>query len=56
MHTTTPTDPRKHLVLQFTHDLAADPDAIFRLLCPVREYEWIHDWSCELVHTTSGLV
>ena len=56
MRTPTPTDPRKHLVLRFTHDLAAAPDAIFPLLCPVREYEWIHDWRCELVHTASGLV
>ncbi len=56
MPTPTPTDPRRHVVLSFTHELAADPDAIFPLLCPVREYEWIHDWRCELVHTTSGLV
>jgi hypothetical protein len=54
MHT--PTDPRRHLVLEYTHDLAAPPGQVFPLLCPVREYEWIHDWRCELVHTTSGVV
>src|SRR5512138_772202 len=56
MPTPTPTDPRRHVVLQFTHDLAADPDAVFPLLCPVREYEWIDGWRCELLHSLSGLV
>lgn len=53
---TTPTDPRRHLLLQFTHDLRAPADLVFPLLCPVREYEWIHDWRCEVLHTTSGFV
>jgi hypothetical protein len=57
MHTTpTPTDPAKHLVLDHAHDLSAPPDRVFPLLCPVREYEWISDWRCELIHTTSGVV
>jgi hypothetical protein len=55
MHTS-PTDPRKHLVLEHHHDLAAGADQVFPLLCPVREYQWIHDWRCELVHTASGVV
>lgn len=54
--TIAPTDPRRHLVLDFTHDLTAAPDRVFPLLCPVREYEWIPTWRCELVHTSSGLV
>lgn len=53
---TTPTDPRKHLSLRFAHDLRASADQVFPLLCPVREYEWIHDWRCELLHTSSGVV
>lgn len=52
----TPTDPRKHLDLQFAHDLRATADQVFPLLCPVREYEWIDGWRCELVHTSSGVV
>jgi hypothetical protein len=51
-----PTDPSRHLVLPYAHDLSAAPDAVFPLLCPVREYEWIDDWRCELLHTSSGLV
>ncbi len=51
-----PTDPRKHVVLSYTHDLAPQPDQVFPLLCPVREHEWIEGWSCRLVHTTSGLI
>jgi hypothetical protein len=51
-----PTDPRKHVVLEYTHDLTPAPDQVFPLLCPVREFEWIHDWRCELVHTRSGVV
>lgn len=29
---------------------------IFPLLCPTREYEWIPGWTCELVHSVSGVV
>lgn len=52
----TPTDPARHLVLDHVHALAAPPDRVFPLLCPVREYEWIPGWRCELVHSASGLV
>ncbi|HTP25047.1 MAG TPA: SRPBCC family protein [Anaeromyxobacteraceae bacterium] len=27
---------------------------VFPLLCPVREYEWIDGWSCDLVYSESG--
>jgi hypothetical protein len=30
------------------------PEAIFPLLCPVREFDWIEHWQCEILHTTSG--
>lgn len=29
-------------------------DEIWPLLCPVREYDWIEVWKCELVHSESG--
>src|SRR5690349_11276448 len=35
--------------------IAAPPHRVFPLLCPVREPEWIPGWSCELIHTASGL-
>jgi hypothetical protein len=54
-----PTAPRpvenQHRLV-FAHDVAAPADALFPLLCPVREYDWIDGWSCRLVHTASGLV
>jgi hypothetical protein len=28
---------------------------VFPLLCPVREYEWIEPWSCDMVFSESGL-
>lgn len=31
------------------------PEAVFPLLCPVREYDWIPEWDCRLVYTESGL-
>jgi len=33
----------------------ARPEEVFPLLCPVREYEWIPDWSCEMVYSKSGV-
>jgi hypothetical protein len=36
-------------------DVAAAPAAVFPLLCPVREYDWIEHWRCELLHSHSGV-
>jgi hypothetical protein len=33
----------------------ASPDAVFPLLCPVREYDWIPEWDCDIVYTDSGV-
>jgi hypothetical protein len=45
---------------RFTHlgsvSVAAPPDRVFPLLCPVREYEWIDGWDCQLIYSESGLV
>jgi len=35
--------------------LNAAPEAVFPLLCPVREYEWIDVWDCRMVYTGSGV-
>lgn len=34
--------------------LGFEPDRIWPLLCPVREYDWIEMWNCELIHAQSG--
>ncbi|MGO8692720.1 MAG: SRPBCC family protein [Rectinemataceae bacterium] len=33
----------------------ARAEEVFPLLCPVREYEWIPDWSCEMIWSKSGV-
>lgn len=57
--TPTPTTPTPTTTLHrsFTHEhlVTAPPEALFPLLCPVLEYEWIPTWDCRLVHTTSGV-
>ncbi len=35
--------------------MAAPPDRVFPLLCPVREHDWIPGWECELLHSSSGV-
>jgi len=41
-------------VLRYTMQLESDPETIFPLLCPVREYEWIESWACEMVFSVTG--
>lgn len=40
-----------------THDhlAPAAPERVFPLLCPIREYEWIPGWSCDLLFSRSGV-
>lgn len=33
----------------------ADPQQVFPLLCPVREYEWIAPWRCRVLYSESGV-
>jgi hypothetical protein len=37
-----------------TMRVAADPESVFPLLCPVREHDWIETWRCEMIHSDSG--
>ncbi|MEZ5893997.1 MAG: hypothetical protein R3C58_12755 [Parvularculaceae bacterium] len=36
-------------------DLAAPPDAVFAMMCPVREYEWEPGWTTNVILSESGL-
>jgi len=38
----------------YTQHLGAPPGAVFPLLCPVREAEWVNDWRPRLVLSDSG--
>jgi hypothetical protein len=39
---------------RYTQHLNAPPPAVFELLCPVREAEWVNDWRPKLVLSESG--
>ncbi len=44
----------KRAFRNFTMHVRSTPDRVFPLLCPVREYDWIENWECEMVHSRSG--
>lgn len=44
-----------HRVAERTMQVDAPPSAVFPLLCPVREREWIPGWDAEVLHSTSGV-
>lgn len=39
----------------YTGHLSFPPDAVFPLLCPVREYEWLDGWRCDMIYSDSGV-
>lgn len=39
----------------YTMNLCAPPVDVFPLLCPVREYEWIEPWSCDMIYSAGGV-
>jgi hypothetical protein len=45
----------KRVVKKYEHQVAAQANIVFPLLCPVREYEWINGWNCEMVYSESGV-
>ncbi len=48
---------RRPLVRSYVQHIEAPPEAVFPLLCPVREGEWLEGWaeSCEVIWSASGL-
>lgn len=44
----------KRITRRFSTALSAPPEQVFPLLCPVKEYDWIPHWRCDLVYTQSG--
>jgi len=43
------------VVREYVRELDAPRERVFPLLCPVREYEWIEPWRCDLVYAASGV-
>ena len=56
-HATADRATRAPLVRTYVQRIDASPEAVFPLLCPVREGEWLEGWadSCELIWSASGL-
>jgi hypothetical protein len=48
------TPDMKRAVFDHSFELAAPPERIFPLLCPVREHEWIPTWRAEILYSRSG--
>lgn len=45
----------KTLKSTFVQQFQAPSSKVFPLLCPVREYEWIEPWQCEMLHSDSSI-
>jgi hypothetical protein len=43
------------LVRSFVQRIAAPPEEVFPLLCPMREKEWLPGWDCQMIHSRSGV-
>jgi hypothetical protein len=41
-------------IFKGTQSYSFSPEEVFPLLCPVREYEYIPPWTCDLVYLDSG--
>jgi hypothetical protein len=40
---------------EFVFELAAPPEQVFPLLCPVRESDWLDGWEADMVYSASGV-
>ncbi|MBI4572060.1 MAG: SRPBCC family protein [candidate division NC10 bacterium] len=45
---------RLRMIKTHTMVLDAEPEAVFPLLCPVREYDWIEAWRGRMIYSGSG--
>jgi hypothetical protein len=46
---------RNRIIRSYIMIIDGTPNDVFPLLCPVREYDWIQPWQCEIVYTDSGI-
>ncbi len=47
--------PPKRVSRSYSQSLKGPPEAVFPLLCPVREVDWLEDWDPSLVVSNSGV-
>ncbi|MBC2717378.1 MAG: hypothetical protein HF978_18895 [Desulfobacteraceae bacterium] len=41
-------------VKNYSHIITASKQKVFPLLCPVKEYDWIDGWTCNMIYSESG--
>jgi hypothetical protein len=46
---------RKRVVCEYEHYLDAGCEKVFPLLCPIREYEWLPQWRCDMIYSENGV-
>ena len=44
----------KRVIREYTQTINTGPDAVFDLLCPVKEAAWLEDWNYKLFYSDSG--
>lgn len=44
----------KRKELEFSGTIKAKAEEIFPLLCPVREGDWVKNWTCDMIYSESG--
>ncbi len=52
---TAPAFRSRRTVSEYLGELDSPPEAVFPLLCPVREYEWLEGWKGEMIYSDSGV-
>jgi hypothetical protein len=45
----------KRMTRSYSQTIEGPPEAVFPLLCPVREFEWLDGWDCTMLYSRSGL-
>ena len=45
----------RRVTYSYVHRIQAAPDAVFPLLCPVREHDYLTDWRADILFSESGV-
>jgi hypothetical protein len=45
----------KRISHEYTQNNRGSAEEVFRLLCPVREADWVPGWNCRLIYSSSGV-
>lgn len=45
----------KRTVERYNGRIDAPPGEVFPLLCPIREYDWLDGWACNMIYSDSGV-